>query len=463
MRLSTLLDVSKEINAISLEEMIRPEGFSCSCGKNHAAHLRFLKIGPGAIGQLPELLHSLGARRPMVVCGPHGYAAAGEAVCEILRQSGFCYSLQCLSEKDGKHIEPSEYAAGSLLLRFDQSCDLLLGVGSGVINDLCKVLSTTAGIPYMIVATAPSMDGYASDSASVVIGNIKMSLPKKMPDAILCDTQILSRAPLHMIYAGLGDILAKHTALFDWKLSHIVTKEYYCEAVAALFESSLKNTIASLERFQTHREESVRAITESLVLSGIGIAFAGCTHPASGLEHYFSHCWEMIMLERGRDCELHGIQVCIGMLLTLRIVEFLRTLRPDIKRAEAAADRFDASVWEQNLRRVFPNAADGILKIEQTAHKNDSPGRLRRATLAIENWDEILSLTEALPSYEAAEAMVRRLGMPTDPRQIGLTVKDVTDAFICTRDIRNKYLLSSMLWDLGYLDETATMLADTLR
>ena len=463
MRLSESLNLSNGFNAIPLEELICPEGFSCSCGKNHAAGIRILKLGPGVIGQLPDILQILGARRPMVVCGPYGYEAAGKAVCDLLEQSGVEYSLRSLREEDGERIKPSEYAAGSLLLRFDHRCDLILGVGSGVINDLCKVLSKTAKLPYLIVATAPSMDGYTSDSASVEVGGIKRSLQEKKPDAILCDTQILSQAPLHMILAGLGDILAKYTALFDWKLSHIVTGEYYCEAVAKLFENSLERTLDNLETFQTDRERTVRSITEGLIRSGIGIAFAGCTHPASGLEHYFSHCWEMMLLERGKDYELHGIQVGIGLLLTLKIIDYLKTLQPNMAHAEAAADCFDRNAWEQNLRRVFPKAADGILEIEQKAHKNDREARLQRAATAIEHWAEIISLADTLPSYEEAEAIMRQTGMPTDPLQIGLTAEDVTDAFICSRDIRNKYLLSSLIWDLGYMDEAAAMLSGTFR
>lgn len=397
----------------------------------------------------------------MLVCGPFGYEAAGKAVCALLEQSGIDYTLHVIPSKDKTKIKPAEFAAGSLLLHYDHACDLVLGIGSGVINDLCKVLSKAAKIPCMIIATAPSMDGYASDNSSLEIGGIKRSLTEQMPTAILCDTDILAQAPMHMIHAGLGDILAKYTSLCDWKLSNIVTGEYYCPEVARLVRASLEKTVATARGIAEREEGAVRSITEGLVLSGVGIAFAGTSHPASGLDHYFSHCWEMMLLERGEEYALHGIQVSIGMLLTLKIIERLKTFRPDMAHAKAAADRFDRAAWERNLRRVFPKAADGLLEIERTAQKNERTARLRRAARAIDRWDEILNLFETtLPAYAEAEALMRGLGMPTKPREIGLTPEDVADAFVCSRDIRDKYLLSSLIWDLGYMDEFAEWLRE---
>ena len=166
----------------------------------------------------------------------------------------------------------------------------------------------------------------------------------------------------------------------------------------------------------------------------------------------------MMCLERGGEYELHGVQVGVGMLLTLRLAEWLRAEEPDIARAGAAADRFDAAAWERNLRRVFPRTADDLLDMEQRAKKNERAGRLRRAARAIECWDEILAVLAALPNYAETEAMMRSLGMPTTPEELGLCVTDAVDAFVCSRDIRDKYLLSSLIWDLGYMEDFAARL-----
>ena len=151
------------------------------------------------------------------------------------------------------------------------------------------------------------------------------------------------------------------------------------------------------------------------------------------------------------------------MLLTLKIIEYLKIIHPDMQHAEAAADRFNEKAWEANIRRVFPSAADSIIEIEEKARKNDRAARLVRAAKAIRHWDEIISLFETeVPSYNEAKSLMQHLGMPTEPGEIGVSKEEVIDAFVCSRDLRDKYLLSSMIWDLGYTDEVAAMLEKSL-
>ncbi len=452
-----------DLKSKTLEELIRPEGFSCSCGRVHRAEIPFVRVGSGVLDSVTEALKILGKNHPMVLCGPNGYQAAGKAVCSLLEKAGIPFTLQVLEEENGGNLRPAEYAVGSAVLNFDHDADVVLGVGSGVINDTCKVIGKVAKIPCMIVATAPSMDGFASDGSSMEVGGIKQSLKEQIPEAIVCDTDILAQAPMHMIHAGIGDILAKTSSLFDWNLSAIATGEHYCEDIAALVRQSLENVIRLSPQAVQRDEKAVKEITDGLVLSGVAMALEGSSHPASGLEHYFSHCWEMMKLERGEPYELHGIQVGIGMLMVLKIAEWLRTVRPDMSRVEKAIPSFDREAWEANIRRVFPKSSDGILEMEISARKNDPDGRRARAKRVIAAWDDLLTLMEKeLPAYQNMAEYMKKLGMPTKPEEIGLSRQDVLDAFVCSRDIRNKYILSSMIWDIGYMEDCTAWLDSQL-
>ena len=51
-------------------------------------------------------------------------------------------------------------------------------------------------------------------------------------------------------------------------------------------------------------------------------------------------------------------------------------------------------------------------------------------------------------------------GMPTKPSDLGLSGDDVADAFVCARDIRDKFLSCSLLWDLGEMEEYASWLRE---
>ena len=165
---------------------------------------------------------------------------------------------------------------------------------------------------------------------------VKVTLYNACPDAIIADTMIMKDAPERMLQAGLGDMLAKYIALCEWRISHIVTGEYYCEEVAGLMRNSLAKIVAAAPRLMERDPEVIGAVAEGLILSGVAMAFAQVSRPASGLEHYFSHLWEMFALDRGLPLELHGIQVGVGTVLCLKIYDHLRTLTPSRETAKAA-------------------------------------------------------------------------------------------------------------------------------
>ena len=436
---------------MSLEELIRDGGYDCDCGRHHGTGLKYLKIGRGAAGFLPEAMAALGFKRPFIVCDAHTKAAAWERVRLALDAAGIVYVLYTF---EGEHIEPDEHAVGTLCMNFDPGCDCVLAIGSGVINDCCKVLAHAVGRPQMVVGTAPSMDGYASNSSSMIRNRVKVTLYNACPCVILADTDIMCGAPQRMLWAGLGDMLAKYIALCEWRISNIVTDEYYCERVAGLMRHSLDKIVTAAPRLMTRDPDTIAAIAEGLILSGIAMSFAQVSRPASGLEHYFSHLWEMFAMDRGLPTELHGIQVGVGTLLCLHLYDRLRTLKPSRETAEKAMADFDPARWEAEVRRIFGKAAQTLIDSEQTLwHLNDPANHEKRLSRILAHWEELLAIMNAeLPDTGHIVSLMRQVGMPMRPADIGEDEHDTRDAFIGSRSIRDKYLTSSLLWDLGLLD-----------
>lgn len=448
---------------MTLSELVRPEGFECACGRRHVCAMKYLNIGSGIVAETPGMIAAMGKKKPFVVCDGNTWEAAGKRVDAILTAAGVAHVNYVIPLHDPKagRIAPAEWETGSLVMHFDPSCDMLLAVGSGVVNDLCKVTAHALGRPSAVVGTAPSMDGYASNSGSMEVNHVKVSLYAAAPQGILLDTAILSRAPMRMLWAGLGDMVAKYIAVCEWRISSLVTGEYYCPDVAELMRSALKKLMAAADRIAARDEAAIGSIAEGLVLAGIGMAFAGISRPASGLEHYFSHMWEMMALERGEPYDLHGIQVGVGTLLTMRIYRKLLAdgAAPDRARAEAHMRAFDPAAWEARVRRVFGKTADQILEIEKATRKNDPEKHAKRLENIVGHWDEILSIIrQELPDFDGLYRTMAATGMPLTPADIGIPVDDVADAFVCARDIRDKYLTGSMLWDLGLTDEYAAYL-----
>ncbi len=438
--------------SMPLSDLIRPEGFSCACGHHHQVDMKFLRIGRDAVLSLPEALNVTGVKHPFVVCDGNTRAAAWDKVRAVLEKADIPYQLYCFPTA---HTEPDEAAVGALCMAIGPECDGVLAVGSGVINDCCKVLAHACRLPQLVVGTAPSMDGYASNSASMIRERVKVSLYNACPQAIIADTLIMKDAPARMLWAGLGDMLAKYIAICEWRISHLATGEYYCENIANLMRASLKKLIAAAPRLMDRDPEVIGAVAEGLILSGIAMSFAQISRPASGLEHYFSHLWEMFALNRGLPTELHGIQVGVGTYLSLCVLEKLHDITPDRAKAEQAMAAFSNEKWEQEMHRVFGAAAPMLIEKEHTIwHKNDPEGQAQRLTRILDNWPEIQQIIrEELPAAESLVALMEQVGMPIRPADLNLDEKDVYDAFHFSRDIRDKYLTSTLLWDLGMLDD----------
>ena len=437
----------------TLEQLIQPQGHACACGRRHSMPMDYLCIAAGAIAKIPEALAAMGCHRPFIVCDENTYQAAWMRIQPVLEQAGIAYTLYCFHKS---RLEPDEYATGSLLLAWDDRCDCVMGVGSGVINDCCKVLRHCARVKQMIVGTAPSMDGYASNTAAMIHDHVKISVLTGYPDAIVCDIDVMQNAPMRMLQAGLGDMIAKYSAICEWRISHLVTGEYYCENIAQMTRAATRKVMENAKGLKQRTPAAVQAVTEGLIVAGIAMSYAGVPRPAAGQEHFFSHMWDMLALNRGIPYDLHGIHVGVGTLLTLQMYDMLRRVTPDQARAERFISAFSDEAWQSMIRRIYgPSAADVIEKEHTQYHKNDRAAHAQRLERIVRQWPQILTaMQEELPDFAALRNVMLDAGMPTRPAELGFNHQDVQDSLIGSRDNRNKYLLSSLLWDLGLLYET---------
>jgi len=451
--------MEKHLKDMTLEELTREGGIPCSCGKVHRCGLRYFKAGPGAVGDLPHALSARGRHRPFVVMDENTKKAAGEKVAAALDAAGIPHTDFVFPPSKGK-MEPDEYAVGSLTMAIDPACDVILAVGSGVINDCCKVAAHACRLPSMVVCTAPSMDGYCSNSASMIQNHIKVSLYNACPEAIIADTDILATAPDIMLQAGLGDMLAKYVSVCEWRISHLVHGDPYCGEIAGMVRACLKKVVDHADGLMRREPEALQAVLEGLVISGISMAFAEISRPASGLEHYFSHLWEMQALQKGVPSDLHGIQVGVGTLLTLWIYENMLNMESvDAERAKQAMAAFSPQQWESEMRRIFGPIAPSILAIEDKVGKNKPETQQAHLDTISAHWPEIRQIIkEELPPRQDIYALMQRCGMPLTPDDLHLTHQETVDALLGSREIRDKYLTSSLLWDLGLLSETAQKL-----
>ena len=422
--------------------------FTCDCGREHYASLKFVSVRKDALEDLPVFAKKLDFKSLYLICDKITYDIAGRRCMEILAAADVKASVVVLN-----HTGFDEATLGELLINMPDDCDLCVAVGTGAINDMTRYFSFRMHRPFFTVATAAPMDGFASALAVLNINNLKTSIDAQTPTAIIGDTEILKGAPYRMIAAGLGDLLGKFTCLADWKLAKVINGEHYCEKVVELVEQCVADVLRDADKAKDRDPKVLGDIMEGLVLTGVAMSLYGNSRPASGCEHHMSHYWEMMFEQQGRRPVPHGTQVGVGTVLMLKLVEALRAKKVDFEAARAAAKAYDQAAWEENIRAVYGPAAQGVIDMEVKAKKNETSARLARIDSMEKNWAEITALLEALPASDTVADLLKSLDSPYTPAGIDVEPEMLKNTFLYCKEVRARYTILQMVWDLGLLDE----------
>lgn len=408
-------------------------------------------IGTGAINALPAVMEKLGADSVCIFADVNTYAAAGKAVCKILQEAGTAVACHIFNAGP---LEPDEHSVGFAAMSIDPQCNAIVGVGSGVINDICKIVANLTGKPYIIVATAPSMDGYTSATSSMERQGLKVSIKSKCPDVIIGDTAILAQAPKRMLASGLGDMLAKYVSICEWRISHLITGEFYSADIAEMVRLALKKCIDNADGLLLRENSAVESVFEGLIICGVAMSYAGLSRPASGCEHYISHILDMRTAQFKTPGSTHGLQCAMGTLLTVRLYEKLKSFTPDRKKARSYVDGFCYADWCSELRRLLGSGAETMIALEEREGKYDKAKHTLRLEKLLANWDGILQIIEQeLPSSDELEKLLDKIDAPKSLSDMGIEETLMPVILGATKDIRDKYVLSRILWDLGISPE----------
>ena len=432
---------------------------TCACGRRHTVTLRTLRMHPGALAELPEVIAGLGlGAAPVMICDRNTYRAAGREVERVMARAavgsrrvagaecrpsadagawnaglhsgqdsgavcpddmpepeapwasadgtGALYTV-CL-DPEGLHAD--EHGVAAALERIPAGCDLLLAVGSGTVHDITRYIACQKGVPFVSVPTAASVDGFVSTVAAMTWKGVKKTFPAVGPVAMVADSRVIAAAPGRLTAAGVGDLLGKYTALLDWRASHLLTGEAYCPELARLEEEALRETTASLASIASGLPEAVERLMYGLVLSGLAMQMAGNSRPASGAEHHISHLIEMGVLNPP-NAALHGEKV--GVAAAIVCDRYHRLAGRSAGELGFSVGRF---VSDEELERVF-----GALTPQIREENRSEPLALVTEERLRQVWEEIRRMIRALPTGEELRGMLRSCGGSTSLRELGLS------------------------------------------
>lgn len=435
---------------MDIKYFLDKDGELCACGKKHYALLKKAIIGKGAVNEIASVVKSYGAKSVFTLSDLNTQKVGGEKVKSILENAGI--KVNSYIYNTDKPLAPDEKTVGDAIMHYIPS-DMIIAIGSGVINDTGKLLAKTASVPYCIVGTAPSMDGYASGTSSMEVHGHKSTLKSKCPEVVIGDTDILKTAPDEMLRSGVGDIIAKYVSICEWRISNIINGEYYCEKIAGMMMDAVEEVVSKADGLMARDDKSIEAVMNALVLAGMAMNYAEITRPASGIEHYFSHIWDMKGLAFGEKVYLHGIQCGVGTVETLGLYEYLVNITPNREKALSYVKNFDEQKHNQKMIDFIGEGAHGMIALNKKEDKYNIDSHSKRLNVIIDKWEEIKKIFDSLPKKAEIIALLKKIGAPTCAKELGKSNLDIAKALNFTKDIRDKYVVSRLMWDIGVLDD----------
>jgi glycerol-1-phosphate dehydrogenase [NAD(P)+] len=422
-----------------------------------ATDTRQVAIGPGALGAAAEVFgRSFGARPAVVVADATTWEVAGEQVQRRLEAAGRATEPPFRFPPGG--LVHAEYGNVERIRDAIAAHDAVpVAVGSGSLNDLVKRAAHEAGRPYMSVATAASMDGYAAFGAAITRAGYKQTMTCPAPRALVADLDVLAAAPAGMTASGYGDLLGKVTAGADWIVADALDVEPVDGGVWELVQGPLREAVGRPGDLAAGDREALERLTEGLIMSGLAMQAHSSTRPGSGCEHQFSHLWEMEGLGVDRLPPLsHGFKVGVGSVAIAAFYERLLDRDLGAVDVEAVAGAWpSAEELEAAVRAAHttPGLAEAAVA-ESLAKHVDAEGLARRLALLADRWPALRDRlrTQLLPAERLA-AMLRAAGCPAGPAEIGLAWPAFRDTYRRARMIRRRYTALDLAFDAGILEE----------
>ncbi|NNV05823.1 sn-glycerol-1-phosphate dehydrogenase [Geobacillus sp. C56-T2] len=381
----------------------------CQCGHRHYdIPIEQIVVSHEAFKRLAAYLQYKRYKKVAVVADARTFAAAGQSLCDELENEAIRCTVCFVQPDENGDVIADERAIVQVLLETPNDVDAFIAVGAGTIHDITRFASYKMKVPFISVPTAPSVDGFTSMGAPLIIRGVKKNIQAQAPMAVFADIEVLRNAPKAMIAAGVGDMLAKYTSLADWQFAHWMTDEPYCPFVHQLTKQSLQTCVDHLDDIADGGEQGIRVVMDALLQSGIAMLLMGQSYPASGAEHHLSHYWEMEFLRQNKRQVLHGAKV--GVSTPIIVEHYQRVFWPLLSELEKCRTSMDETIWE----------------------------RLKAHTASIRE------LLESLPSPERLRSMVERVGGAVAPQQLGI------DRWLVERGLKEAHRLRSNRFTMLY-------------
>ncbi len=395
----------------------------CPCGQKHETTIKDVKIASGLVHEVGKILKENKFPHNILLVADRNTIKAAEGIEESL--DGFRVEYKIYDK-----LRVATMTQVEEIEKLIENRDIgVLSVGTGSLNDVCRLASARQDKKLCIFATAPSMDGFASYGAPIVCNGFKATYSAKSPEVIIGDTKILASAPLELKSAGFGDMIAKYVGLIDWKVSTLLTGEYYCERVADLTKSAVDELMDMADEVTVNDEKTAGKIFEALLKTGLGMSFTRNSRPASGSEHIISHLIECVELRDNIVPNFHGDDIGVCTLMMLKYYNWLAE-QDEIDTQNENVD------WEE-VYKFYGEMADEVRILNEPENVIDD---VDKDELKV-RWNEIRDIIHRMPSYEECKTAMEKAGCKITIDDIGKSEALVEDCIKYSPYMRKRLTL----------------------
>lgn len=275
----------------------------------------------GILKRSGDLVGEIG-RNALILAGKRAFEATGEKLTRSLDGSGVVWE---------KHIYSGPPTSGAVdrygVLARKNGNDVVIGVGGGRVLDLAKAVGEKQGLPFVTVPTIPATCA-AWSALSVLyrtdgVQDFYLYL-EHSPALILADKDLLLKAPLRTINAGVADTVAKWYELAttlpgNEKNFCLRLQMKVCELALEFLE---QDYLGAYQNGVTDPQVLENAVDSIIMLAGMSGSIKGSV-PYGGIAHQFYNNSTKV-LETNEL--MHGERVIFGL-----VVQFVVENRPDRK------------------------------------------------------------------------------------------------------------------------------------
>ena len=376
-------------------------------------------------------------RQALLVADENTYTACGQQVNETLSAAGLDVTQVILSGQPW--VAADETNMAEVLQALNGRELALVAVGSGTVTDITRFVAFQTRLPFYSVPTAPSVDAYTSYTAAITIRKVKYSFATKTASGVYASLPVLCAAPQRMIASGFGDMVAKYTALADWKLAHLLVGESLDETAVRQAEAALQSCILQAAAIRAAEPSGIAALIESLFVSGRCMVRVGSSRPAAGAEHSLAHYWEIQHQLNHKPEALHGEKTGTASVIIAGLYEKLRQMTR--QEAQRRLNRFCLSSPEPEIARI--QSAYGAVASQVIANRTSFLGPFGQkidlfSERLLSRWDDVQAIAAQVPSVDQIRTLLQSAGAAWQPDQIHVSKDEVRHAIQSAMYIRDR-------------------------